>query len=416
MGRLAVIESTTPVPEAGTAPSGATFAAARALFPGAMASVYMDTGARGLLSTTARAAVDAHLDRRMAGNADKAQMFASVESLRTRFAGLIGAEADEVAMTKNVSEGLNIIAAGIDWRAGDNVVLCPELEHPNNVYAWLNLQRLGVEVRRVAPCAGHLPVAAMIEAMDGRTRVLSVSSVTLSPGFRTDLAALGTACRARDVLFLVDAAQSVGILHTDVEAMAIDALAVSAQKGLMSLYGLGMLYCRRAWAERISPAYLARFGVDLGEQHEAALGGSNFALMPAARRFDVGNYNFAGTLACGASLEIIAALGTPAIEAHVCRLARRLAEGLAALDLPTPGIAAGAQLANLVCVGDFGDGGHDSVDDQRMASLHRALQAEGVRLSVRRGMLRFSLHLYNDDADVDRVLDIAQRWRRSAAA
>ena len=371
----------------------------------------MDTGARGLLAAPAREAVDEHLDRRMAGSADKAEMFAGVERMRGLFATLIGADPDEVAITKNVSEGLNIIAAGIDWRAGDNVVLCRELEHPNNVYAWLNVQRLGVEVRCVKSPDGHLPVAAMIAAIDARTRVLAVSSVTLSPGFAVDLGRLGHACRERGVLFLVDAAQSAGILHTDVEALAIDALAVSTQKGLMSLYGLGTLYCRRSWAERIQPAYLARFGVDLGASHEAAVGTADYRLMPAALRFDLGNYNFPAAFACAASLSIIHELGTARIETHVRALARRLAEGVAALDLPVPGLPVGPHLANLVCVGTFGAGGHDSADDPVIASLYAALKAAGVRLSVRRGTLRFSLHLYNNDSDVDGVLEIARRWR-----
>ena len=85
------------------------------------------------------------------------------------------------------------------------------------------------------------------------------STVTFAPGFRTDVAALGRLCRERDVLLLVDAAQSAGVLHTDVQRSGIDAFAVSTQKGLLGLYGMGFLYCRRAWAERLEPAYLARF-------------------------------------------------------------------------------------------------------------------------------------------------------------
>src|SRR5688572_6200923 len=238
---------------------------ARSHFPALERWIYMDVSARGILSREVRAALDTHLDDRMMNGAtDKAHFFSLVERARARFAQLIGAEADEIAYTKNISDGLNMIATAIHWHKGDNVVLCPELEHPNNVYAWLNLRRYGVEVRMVPPRDGHIPVDALIERMDERTRVATVSTVSFAPGFRTDVETLGRACRERDVLLLVDAAQSVGVQHTDVRASNIDALAVSTQKGLLGLYGMGFLYCRKAWAEKLTPAYLARFGVDLG--------------------------------------------------------------------------------------------------------------------------------------------------------
>ena len=118
---------------------------ARALFPGAERSTYMDVGVRGLLSTRVRAAVEDHLDAHMSGDWDKGQMLASVEHAREGLARLVNADPDEIAITKNASEGLNAIAASLAWRPGDNIVFCPELEHPNNVYPWLNLNtRLGV--------------------------------------------------------------------------------------------------------------------------------------------------------------------------------------------------------------------------------------------------------------------------------
>jgi cysteine desulfurase/selenocysteine lyase len=131
-----------------------------------------------------------------------------------------------------------MVATGLPWEAGDNVVVCPELEHPNNVYCWLNLRQHGIEVRKVAPRQGYLPVDDMIHRMDGRIRAVTASTVTFAPGFRTDIDRLGQACRERVVFFLVDAAQSCGVLQTDVEASYIDGRAVSTQKGLLGLYEL----------------------------------------------------------------------------------------------------------------------------------------------------------------------------------
>jgi selenocysteine lyase/cysteine desulfurase len=270
----------------------AAIAAARANYPALERCTYMDVAARCVLSRATRATLDEWLDGQMLGVAEKKKYFDMIERTRGRFAELIGAAADEIAYAKNISDGINMIATAWHWRKGDNVILCPELEHPNNVYPWLNLRRYGLETRFVPPRDGHIPVDEMIERMDGGTRMVAVSSVTFSPGFRTDVARLGRACRQRDVLLLVDAAQSAGVLHTDVRRDLVDALAVSTQKGLLGLYGMGFLYCRREWAERLHPAYLARFGVDLGDDaHEASMGHDDYKLMPGARRFDLGNYN-----------------------------------------------------------------------------------------------------------------------------
>ena len=185
-----------------------------------------------------------------------------------------GHSPNEIAFTKNVSEGLNMAACALPWRAGDNVVLCPQLEHPSNVYPWLHLKnRAGIEVRTVHSHNGHMPVDAMIAAINDRTRVVTCSYVTFAPGLRTDIERLAEVCAKRDVMLLVDGAQGIGILDIDMTRVPIAAMSVSTQKGLMALYGMGFLYVRKEWAERLDPPFLSRFSVDLGSAHEATGGG-----------------------------------------------------------------------------------------------------------------------------------------------
>ena len=381
-------------------------------FPALKKWTYMDGAARGILSNETRAALDAHLDDRMMNGGDKDRFFALIETARGRFAQLINAEPAEITFAKNISEGLNMVATGIQWRAGDNVVLCPELEHPNNVYVWLNLRRLGVEVRMVKPRNNHIAVEDIIARMDTHTRCVTASTVTFAPGFRTDVDALGKACRERGVLFLVDAAQSAGKLHTDVKQSNIDALVVSTQKGLLGLYGMGFLYVRRAWAEQMQPAYLARFGVDLGDAHEAALGDLSFKLADGARRFDLGNYNFAATAAVDASMKQLLALGTGGtngIEQHVKSLVHALAQGYLDMGVPVAGGKPGPHLAGIVTIGNM-SANHYGSDDARFNGLYKHLGDNQVKLSIRRGLLRFSLHAYNNLDDVNRVLTLSREF------
>lgn len=397
----------------GTATQEGDIRRLRETFPGLKRWTYMDVAARGLLSSEVRAAIDAHLDQRTLEGADKAALFAMIEETRGRFARLINAAPDEIAFTRNVSDGINAFAASLPWRAGDNVVLCEGLEHPANLYPWYGARdRHGIEVRLVATEAGRVATERVLDAIDRRTRALSVSSVSFSPGFALPIEELGRACRERGVLFVVDAAQSAGVLHVDVQAMGADALAVSTQKGLLGLYGMGFLYVRREVANGLRPVYLSRFAVDQGDAHEAAAAGADYRLMQGARRFDVGNYNYVGAIAVNRSMAMLQTIGTSAIEAHVKGLARRLAWALHHAGLPVFGGAPGEDLAHIVPIGRLQGDQHDATEDEEMRDLHGFLVANRVRLSIRRGLLRLSLHLYNDEEDVDRVVELAKRWQR----
>ena len=263
--------------------SSDTFADFRSNFPGTSEGVFTNVAQRGLMPVQVQDAITAYLGRRTGLGWRKEESFDLVEGTRVTFANLVNAAPDEIAFLKNVSDGMNHIASGIVWNAGDNVVMCPELEHPANVNPWYNAaRRYGVEVRTVAPNDGFLDLDTLMAAVDERTRVVSVSTVTFSPGFITDVAAIADACRGHNARVVVDAAQSIGILDTDVEALGIDAFAVATQKGLLSCYGMGFLYCREEYAEEMVPAALARFSVTLEEgAHETALTGKDFKYAPA---------------------------------------------------------------------------------------------------------------------------------------
>jgi selenocysteine lyase/cysteine desulfurase len=401
-------EVATQVPGAGKGPGDAVdWGAVRARYPAAGRWTYLHVASRGVLSNAARAAAEQILDDGSAGN--PGDWPAALQAARERFARLIRAADTEIAVTRNVSEGINAVAAAVDWQPGDNVVFCPELEHPNNIYCWQVLEERGVELRMVPAREGAIDTGAMAAAIDRRTRVVTTSSVTFTPGFRTDLAALGRACRDAGTLFLVDAVQSLGVLDLNVEDAGVDALATSASKGLLGPAGVGFLFVRQAWAERLRPAYVARFSVERGAGHESEMENRDFRRLPNARRFEIGNYNYIGLAAVQASLGELLDIGIPAIEGHAVSLASDLAEGLTALGLPVTVPPAGAARSHIVTVGRLGAGDAYSSHDPRLKRLAAALTGAGVRFSVRRGLVRFAFHCYSDDSDVARVLEVAKR-------
>jgi cysteine desulfurase/selenocysteine lyase len=397
----------------GTAASPLLPPEVRARFPGAQEKVYLDSALKGLIPRETAEAAHAHVEENLHASGSKDAQRAAVERCRELLAEIIGAGADEVAITKNVSEGLNLFASSLPWQPGDNVVLCPELEHPNNVFLWYNLRKLrGIEVRALSPADGRIPVDAFAAVIDHRTRLVTIPHVSFSPGFITDVRAIADAAHARHALLLVDAAQSVGAIRCDVNELGIDALAVATQKNLLAFYGLGFLFVRRALAESLIPAHLARYGVDMGAEagETARTGGEDLPYAAGARRFDLGNYNYLGAAAAAASLRLITSIGVPRIEAHLKALAARLAEGLLALGLPVAGGPPGPHLGHIVAVGESGGGQHDTADDPALNDLYRYLTSHGVQLSVRKGVLRMSLGLYNNASDVDRALELTREW------
>jgi cysteine desulfurase / selenocysteine lyase len=385
----------------------------RLQFPGAQDQIYFNIAETGLIPRATADVARSYVADALAGTGDKALYRASVEHCRAQLARLLGAHPDEVAITKNVSEALNLFASSLTWQPGDNVVLCPELEHPNNVFLWYNLRRLkGIEVRAIEPVDGHISAEAFATAIDEHTALVTVPHVSFSPGLITDVRAIADATHAQGGLLLIDAAQSIGAIECNVEELGIDALGVATQKNLLALYGFGFLYIRRALAESLIPAHVARYGMDLGTEagETARSGGEHLPYAPGARRFDLGNYNYLGACAAEASLQLISSIGVRRIQQHLQALAARLVQGLLELGLPVAGGPPGPSLGHIVSVGHSGGGHHDTADDPEINQLYQHLTANGVQLSIRRGVLRMSLGIYNNVADVDRTLELVREW------
>lgn len=381
---------------------------ARAHFPGASGHIYLETSARGLMPSKAREAALAYYDAAVSGvPKENGGVYDAVELVRSKFARLIGVTPDEVTLTRNVSEGLNMIVASLAWVAGDNAIVCSDIEHPNGVYALYNMRdRHRIEVRVVKPTTDEaMPIDAIERRIDSRTRLVIASSVTFATGARTDLDNLGILCRRRGVLLLVDGAQSIGALTFN--PAGVDAMAVGASKYLCGPYGLGFLFVRRELADTIQPAYLGRYSVNLGDAHEGVQGDDHYQLMPGARRFDLGSYNYAAANALSASLDVISAATVPTIENHVLNLSHRLHQGLLDMGVPLVSGSVEKHRSHLVIAGwkTPTARGHQLI---RELSAHYA--QSNVRVSERLGRLRFSFHLYNTHGEVDAVLAATRAW------
>ncbi|WP_227270846.1 aminotransferase class V-fold PLP-dependent enzyme [Roseobacter weihaiensis] len=378
----------------------------RSPYPAAERQIYLNIGSRGIISTAAKAAAERMIEGHWLANMSKAERVPMKQGCREKFARLIRAAGpEEVAILKNVSEGINHVATAIDWRDGDNVVLTPELEHGNNIYAWMALRAKGVELREIDHVGGHIDPARMIAAIDDRTRLVTAASVTFTPGFRTDLAAIGRAARAVDAFFMIDAVQSCGILDLNVDEVMADGVAVSTSKGLLGVMGLGFLYVRTDWLDRLHPAFVARHSIH-STGHESEYEGADFDYAPDATRFEIGNYNWTGIAVSDVALGELLDIGVPIIERHALGLADTLRDGLQGLGLTVATTKDPDRRSHLVTVGEMGAGDTYTTGDERLNQIAAALTEGDVKFTIRRGMLRFGFHLYNDMTDVSQVLEI----------
>ena len=272
------------------------FAAIRSQFAGTNRGPYCDVAARGLMLSASRASLERHLDDASEGTIDKSALFRQAERTRALLACLIGSTPETIAYTRNVTDGIATFAASLDWRPGDSVVLCEELEHPANIYPWYGVSRkFGIRVKNVPQSGGAIAISRILEAIDPSCRVVAVSSVSFAPGFRFPVAELAAECRKRGVLLVVDAAQSIGVSEIDVADWDVDALAMSTQKGLMSLYGMGFLYVRPELAETMKPIFLSRFGVSARRSRGEPGRSGRRALCPRGPSIRRGQFQFSGS-------------------------------------------------------------------------------------------------------------------------
>ncbi len=315
-------------------------------------------------------------------------------ALRAKLARLVNAAStDDVALLKNTSEGLSIIAYGIRWHRGDKVVV-PAQEFPSNRIVWESLARFGVTTELVDLAATADPEQALIDACDRRTRLLSVSTVQYANGFRLHTPLLGDFCRRHEILFCVDAIQSLGALAFDAQQSKADFVVADGHKWMLGPEGLALFYSHPAAREQL---HLTQYG-----WHMLADAGNfdnpDWTVATGARCFECGSPNMLGITALNASLAVIEEQQIEKIEQRVLQLTTYLIDKILQTD----------QLVLLTDTDPERRSGIVSVKHRRLdnQSLFQILSKNNVVCAVRGGGIRISPHFYNTCAQLDYILDL----------
>jgi cysteine desulfurase/selenocysteine lyase len=393
------------------------FADVRRLFPGATERVFLDAAAVSLTSTRAAEAV-ARFVELVTRDPRAAHHGGDAARARGAAAGLIGARPEQIALSPATTLALNIAADAVPLRRGDNVVTT-DLEFMSVVVPWLEKCRaVEAELRVVRHEGGRIAADAVVAQLDDRTRAVVLSSVQWTNGFRLDIQRIGQECRRRGIPFVVDAIQQLGALPLDVEACAIDYLACAGHKWLTSPTGLGFVYASTGFIERFRPTltYAATAVPPRGDWPESWTDPEydpiqTYALPRTAARFEIGvHHGASGAGGLAAALGIFAELGPARIAAHVMALGDRTAAGLRALDLEVVTHLDRAHRSGLTVF----RAGPSPKDD---LALRDYLLGRGIVVSVRYtsgvGGVRVSTHVYNNESDVDRLLEAIHAWLKA---
>lgn len=353
----------------------------RRLFPALKSQVYLDIARCSPLSLPVLDALTSHHSDAAAAGAPRSDWFELAERTRAAVSRLLNAGPDEIAFTKNTSEGLIAAAWALPLAAGDNVVALAE-DHPNLRAAFAGLRARGVELRLCDGGRGLPDAAAFAPALDARTRAIAVSHVLSHDGRVADLQSISGLCQARGLHLVVDAVQSIGVLAFDVARLRPSFVAFGCNKGLLTPPGLGVLYCR-ADLELRSAHYA---GTGLVDPRLAGRPGER--MKPGARRFETGIANYAGLAGLEAALRLIDGVGRAAITDHVLGLGAHLRASLRRAGLPAPIAPCGSHIHVLPVDGTFGE---------RLAQRR-------VRVSQEEGGVRLSLALFSTPDDVDQAV------------
>jgi cysteine desulfurase / selenocysteine lyase len=360
---------------------------------------YLNYAGIGLLRRPAIAALHAAVDQVLArGAAEYGRLFAARAAAQAAAGRLLECDPDEVAMVSNTSAGIHLVADGLDWRAGDEVVVF-DRDFPANVQPWRRLADRGVVLRWIPMRNGGYELDDVADAIGPATRLIAVSHVNFISGFRIDLDELCRLAQPVGALVCVDAVQSLGVLPLSVARTPIDFLAAGGHKWLCAPPGTGLFYCRRDRMDLLRWAPPGWTGYDgaAAVLHEGA-GHLDYELplRPDARRFEGGMLNLLGLVGLASALEELVEIGVDAVASRVLLLTARLREGLAehGYTVLSPAGAARSGIVSFVHIEKSGE------------ELFKLLEATGCHVAYPDGKLRASPHYWTSEAELDEFIAV----------
>lgn len=367
-----------------------TLEAFRARFPILRNRVYVNSCSQGALSVDVEEAFAAFVRSWHDRGSPWDQWVADVERLRAAFAKLVGADIDEVAVMPSASAAIAAIATALPFDGARRTVVMGRFEFPTLAHVWLAEERRGASIAWADPVGDTLPIGAYDACVDERTLIVPATRVCFRNGYRVDVPALVALAHARGALVMLDDYQHTGTAPLDVHALDVDFMVTGALKYLLGPSGVAFLYVKRTLIESLSPLTTGWFG----RANPFAFRLDPLDWSPSARRFESGTPPVPNAIAASAGVALLDHMGLDAVAAQIRRLVARFHDGAQSRGFALATPSDPARRGPLVVL--------RSTDPVALVSR---LAARGVIASARDNGLRVSFHAYNNDADVDAVLD-----------
>ncbi|HEV7645624.1 MAG TPA: aminotransferase class V-fold PLP-dependent enzyme [Pyrinomonadaceae bacterium] len=368
----------------------------RALFPAAQNYTYLNSAAVAPMPVTAVKAIASQLeDVANSGSLNMARWHATKTRARELTASMLGVRAGQIAFMRNTSDGFCSVAAGMNWRAGDNIVTFAG-EFPANYYPWRELRNnYGVEIRNCPERGGWIDIDELTSLIDGNTRLVAVSAVQYSSGFRLDLERIGRKVRKADALFAVDIIQAFGVTPLDLPEQFVDIAAGASYKWLCSPEGCGIFYLSDRALERIKPVSIGWMSVkepwDFDQREQQQKDG--------CLAWETGMGGSALFYGLEQSLDLLRETGTARISAYLEDLTDFLCEILPARYEIVSSRASG-QKSQIVSIRDVN--GLNNMPADKIAEI---LLRENIVVSSRGGCVRIAPHFFNNFTDIERLVE-----------
>jgi cysteine desulfurase/selenocysteine lyase len=359
---------------------------------------YLDYAGIGPVRPGAVAAMRTALEEVLPhGAAEVHRLFECWTAARETAARLLDCDPEEIAMVPNTSTGLHLVADGMDWRAGDEMIVF-DRDFPANVQPWRRLTGRGVRLRWIPMRDAGYDLADVAAACGPATRLIAASHVNFRTGFRLDLDALCEIAARHGALVCVDAVQSLGTRPISLSGSGIDFLVAGGHKWLCAPPGTGLFFCRRERLAELPWAPLGWFGYE-GAQDMLTKGAGHFTYdlppRPAARRFEGGMPNLLGLAGLAAALAELAEVGLDTVARRIAVLTGRLRAGLAELGCPVLSPAGADVESGIVSFT------HPNLDSRTAVE---ALAAAGCQLSHPDGIVRAAPHFWTTDSELSNLL------------
>jgi len=331
------------------------------------------------------------------GDQEKFVYPAILDQGRKLAAQLLKCQPDEVAFVGPTSLALSFLASGLKLRRGDNILIYFE-DYPSNVYPWMALAEQGVEVRLLNTRGlGVIRPKDVMGQVDENTRLVALASCHFISGYRLDFQAIGKYLRERNILFCLDAIQTLGAFPTTVEN--VDLVAADAHKWLLGPCGAGVMYVRGAVQGRINPPIYGWNNVRCPNY----VAQEQIVLRTGSQKYEAGTHNLLGIVGLVTAMGLIAELGVDNIARELLQKRGLLVPALQAKGCTVLAADASAETASAIV--SFTRPGAD------LAALHQKLLEAGVVTSLRadrtgQKYIRLSPHFYNTEAELERVLEL----------